>query len=114
MKMVKSKASKAFKTQYKLCFLAKHMPAVLIERAAAIIPGSTIPDPMKRFLESDEYVAMQRTYALMAITESCMRPLKDHELRAVVVSQARDCEAVVSSLSLGLIPPKFKSILDSV
>ena len=59
---------------------------------------------------------VERTYALLAIAQGTMRPLKAEEKergRAQLIDNVRECAAYKSSKAKGTLPHKFLALLDS-
>ena len=81
MKVVMSKASKTFKKSYKVFFSVKDHPSAVLGAAVKVcgpLPCETI---VSDFLDSDDFKSIERLYALLAIAQSCLRPLREGENR---------------------------------
>ena len=115
MSCVDSSASKALKKQYKL-WSALQSVGQSIHEAVLLRSGTrgqkrVLSPP---FAESKEWSHVQRLYAILAITQSSLRDLKEtdgdakKEQRDTLLEQARTCGAVKEWKT---ITPKFALLL---
>lgn len=113
--VTKSTVVAKFKKCFKDFFAVHEVPAALAKMSRdAQAQSSSMAEGMEMFRQSSAWAEIKKTYALLTVAQSSMRPKREQEQRAVLLKQARESACVAELLKAGKdgLPPKFLSLVN--
>lgn len=110
LKVVKNASSQAFKKTYRVWNLVKDTPTrVMADLLKPLDDVAIDTTPCDELSECGSKCRATLLYAMLAISQNCLRCPKPGEVASVMHSAARECSAVKAAGAD--LPPKFAAIL---